>query len=159
MFAVVLLFATVWTGVFYGLLLALAALLVWCTLAEQDRWPFSCYPMFGVATEADAVRFFRLRVYLVGGTACGLHGLANALVDPLHREFEALWAAGPIGPAVAESTLLRWWRQACRLDESLATATKIELVLHLARLLPDGEIAVMEKSVHAVPVNGGAISG
>lgn len=142
---------------FIGFLAGVLALLIWATITQRDRWPFSHYPMFGVATEADSVRFFILRVHFEDGATGQLGEAADALIDPLHREFERLWSAGPISPSDAEAVVLRYWREACRLDGRLIAARQIEVVMRIGRLIrPDG-VVVGEKSIQVVNVAPGEI--
>ncbi|HVU36015.1 MAG TPA: hypothetical protein VHE61_21420 [Opitutaceae bacterium] len=153
--------ATIRPGVslplFFGFLAGVLALLVWATITQRDRWPFSHYPMFGVATDADSVRFFILRVHFDDGTAGFLGGVADALIDPFHREFERLWRAGVISPIKSEEVALRYWREACRLDGRLIGARRIEVVMRIGRLIRADGVVVGEKSIQVVNVAHGEI--
>ncbi len=144
---------------FFALQAVILGLLLWSTVTERDRWPFSHYPMFGVATDADAVRFFVLRVHLENGMTADLRGAADPLTDPFHREFERLWAAGPLSAEIADEVVLRYWREASRLDRRLAPAGRIEVVMRIGRLIRDGDVVVGEKAVHAVKTVCSEIGG
>jgi len=143
---------------FYALLVLIAVLLLWSTIAGRDLWPFSHYPMFGGATEANAVRFFCLYFHLADGTLVRLTGATDVLVDSLHREFERMWEAGSFSPGLAEEIVLGYWRQACRLDRTLASAERIEVRLRIAQPIPRSKIAVMEKSMLSVKIAGRTVA-
>lgn len=133
-------------------------LLVWATVARRDLWPFSHYPMFAEKLDAGSVRFFRLQVRLSDGRVVGASGVADALVDPFHRECERLWAsAGQPSAELLDELMFRGWREACRLEPALAGAEKVAIVMRVARTLPGDKVVVGEKIVHESAPVGRAV--
>lgn len=130
------------------------ALLAGATVAGRDLWPFSHYPMFAGPLDGDALRFFRLRLHLPHGRCAVLSGSLDALVDPFHRRCEHLWGAGPPPAEAATAVAVRTWREACRMDGTLAAAESLEIVMHLAEVLEGARIVVTEETVHVVATDG-----
>lgn len=134
-------------------------LLVWATVARRDLWPFSHYPMFAGTLEAASVRFFCLQMSLPDGRVVGASGVADALVDPFHRECEQLWSEGgkPAGE-VLDGVMFRAWREACALEPALAGAQKVAIVMRVARTISGGKVVVGEQVVHEAATTGRDVS-
>ncbi len=140
------------TILFYAVAGAVLVMLVTATILGRDMWPFSHYPMFAGRTDANAVRFFRLSFRLPSGETVPLSGPTAFLADDVHREIERRWSTAITTPQAFDAVepALRFWREACRFDGALTAATQIELRMHVAQILADGEIIVVEKTVQTV---------